>query len=313
MANWYYTDLWRQQHGPVASDEMLRLNGDGVIGGETSVWREGMTEWEPFRLRAIEFFESDAEGKLPELGVCAHSGKVMPCEEMLPYGEALIAVDAKRDFVQSLMETGKTMVVDATEPATKYVGFWWRVLGYILDELVKMVPNWIFAMIPPVVMAVFMGRIAEDSDLGGIIIGAAYFVYMFLTLAFMIFYETWMVGRFQATVGKLVIGAKVVNPDETRVTYGRAFIRWAAKNVLSPLIAGIPPLIVYGFLMYLAFSGLGDTSRSALLFATMMFGIVVAILLAGLFSGVYWMAAFDSEKRALHDRVSATRVVKKNQ
>ena len=50
--------------------------------------------------------------------------------------------------------------------------------------------------------------------------------------------------------------------------------------------------------------------------AVMAFAFVVAIggawvvgCLVGLFP--WWMAAFDSEKRALHDRISATRVVRK--
>ena len=268
-----------------------------------------MSEWEPFRTRAVELFDNDENGNPPELGVCAHSHKVLEIQEMVPYGEALIATDAKQDFVQSLMETGKTMVVDATDSGVKYVGFWWRFLAIALDEMVKMVPNWIFSMIP--YAALMFSATRFDDQTTGYVMAGTYFVYGLLTVAFVIFYETWMVGRFQGTVGKLVIGAKIVNPDGSRLTYGRAFIRWAAKNVLGGIICTIPPLILFSAAIALVAQGLTDSERPGIIVATIFFAMMVSVMLGAVFSAVYWMAAFDPEKRTLHDRVASTRVIKK--
>ncbi len=312
MADWYYSDLWRQrQIGPVSAADLLAMNREGQIGAETRVWRQGMEKWESFRERAPEIFGPDDEGESPVLGVCAHSGRVLRRTEMIPYGDALIAIDARQEFVQSLMETGRTLVADATEKGVTYVGFWWRVLAILLDEMVKMVPNWIFSMIPPIAMLVMAGGGLEDSNTAGFLFAGSYFLSVLLTFGFTIFYETWMEGRYRATVGKMVIGAQVVRPDGSRLSYWRAFLRWLAKSPLGWTITTIPPLVIFVFLAIAMYAGFQDTDRPGIVIASFFFASVIAVLLTGVFSSVFWSAAFDPEKRALHDRIAATRVIKK--
>jgi uncharacterized RDD family membrane protein YckC len=53
----------------------------------------------------------------------------------------------------------------------------------------------------------------------------------------------------------------------------------------------------------------GDDGATVVL--AMVTGLFVYAALVALCSGVYWMAAFDPEKRTLHDRVGSTRVVRK--
>ena len=76
--------------------------------------------------------------------------------------------------------------------------------------------------------------------------------------------ETWLIGKYGATLGKMACGIRVVRPDGSPVTYLRAFGRYWAK-----FLSGI-------------------------------------MLLIG-----YIIAAFDAEKRALHDHICDTRVVYK--
>ena len=87
---------------------------------------------------------------------------------------------------------------------------------------------------------------------------------MILQLAVSAGYETWFVGRFQATPGKMALGLKVVRPNGDRVSYARALGRY---------------------------------------FAEILSGLTLAI--------GYIIAAFDEEKRTLHDRICDTRVVRK--
>ncbi|MEQ2006580.1 MAG: RDD family protein [Limisphaerales bacterium] len=46
--NWYYA-IGQQQQGPVTEPQLHALAKDGVITGDTLVWREGLTNWQPYR------------------------------------------------------------------------------------------------------------------------------------------------------------------------------------------------------------------------------------------------------------------------
>lgn len=333
MAAWFYTDLLATQQGPVDESTLLDLNRSGQLKAKSLVWREGMEGWIPFRDIAADLFareaaategdatrQSDGESSpAVPIGVCAHSGRIYPAAEMLPYGAALIGPDCRDDFLQRLMEVGAESIADATEKTQDFVGFWWRTLSSLLDYLIKMIPSGLF-MVPYYITAVYAGSQAPGSDPDSIegitgmsvMMVAAYGFGMLGTLAFSIFYETWMVGKYQATLGKIIIGAKVVNPDGSRLTYKRAFVRWLAKKPLNFILVWIPStaafVLVVAMTVSLAERG-DDAGASAML--GMMTGLFVYLAVLALCSGVYWMAAFDSEKRALHDRIAATRVVKK--
>ena len=75
-------------------------------------------------------------------------------------------------------------------------------------------------------------------------------------------YETLMIGKYGATLGKMAAKVRVVTAEGGKVSYGRALGRYFSK-LLSGMICAIG----------------------------------------------YIMAAFDEEKRALHDRICNTRVV----
>ena len=109
----------------------------------------------------------------------------------------------------------------------------------------------------------------------------------------------------------MIIGAKVVNPDGSRVSYKKAFLRWVAKKPLNYVIVWGPSII--GFALVIASIGAASSQSdgAATVVMSVMVGMVIFAGLIVLCSGVYWMAAFDKEKRALHDRISGTRVVKK--
>lgn len=327
MAAWYYTDALARQQGPVDDLTLLALNREGGVRGKTLVWQEG-GDWTPFqdvapRLFALERAAADGEGAAPDtlvdVGVCAHSGRVYPLPELLPYGEALIGPDHKDDFVRRLMEGAVTGIADATEHSVNYVGFWWRALSSTLDYMIKMLPYGI-CMIPYYVVAMVTDLSIEKSvqpgevpDLDGdmVLLFLSYGISSLLTLAFSIFYETWMVGRYGGTLGKLIIGARVVNPDGSKLTYKRAFLRWVAKKPVAFILL-IVPVGIGTFLMIASPMAVARSSgEPALVVATIIGSIVAFLALAALGSGIYWMAAFDPERRALHDRIASTRVVRK--
>lgn len=315
MANWFYTDSEGTQQGTVDDSTLLSLNEEGAINARTLVWRDGMDDWVPFSTVAAPLFGEGEDGVPVEIGVCVYSHQVYPVDEMVPYGDALIGVEKKRPFVQRLMESGIISLNDATDSRMTYIGFWWRCLSSLLDYLIKMVPGWL-CMVPFYIFMIAGGASMEESS-ESMVPGwsaamlIAYGIGLLGMLAVSIFYETWTVGRYQATPGKLIIGAKVVNPDGSRLTYKRAFLRWLAKKPLNYIIVWLPASIGFGAIVAATGAMARNTEGSSAFVMAMFSGIFVYCALLALFSGVYWMAAFDPEKRTLHDRLVSTRVVKK--
>lgn len=323
MANWFYTDALAAQQGPVDGPTLLELNRSGELKAKSLVWREGMAEWTAFREIAQDLFTAEAgvgEGGAPvEIGVCAHSGQVYPLKEMLPYGAALVGPEHKADFVSRLMEGAAVEIEDATERRLDYVGFWWRTLSSLLDYMVKMIPAGL-CMVPYYIADATDGlQPGNDADSFQGVTGMTaltvliYGLGSLASIGLSIVYDTWMVGRYQATLGKMIIGAKVVNPDGSRLSYKRAFVRWLVKKPLIYSLVWGPSVL--GFALVIGVSvGMATREGSdggATVALAMMTGMFVFAALLALCSGVYWMAAFDPEKRALHDRIAATRVVKK--
>ncbi len=332
MSAWYYLDASGIQQGPVDDATLTDLGKIGRVLAKTLVWTDGTEQWTPYqsvagRLFAAQSNLASSDGViLPvPIGVCAFSGIVQPLEEMLPYGDATVAPEFKDRFVQWVMEEGKTHIRDAAGSNFTYVGFWWRVLGALLDYMVKMIPSSLCMI--PYYIASFVEGVSQAthpsegappetvSTMGDMSIFTilAYGLGMLANLGISIGYDTWMVGRYQATLGKMAIGAKVVAPDGSRISYGRAFYRWFIKKPVNWFLVWIPPtlgitLTMGGIIPLLSRSGDDQTPLFVAAFAGSMILFCVLVLL-GL--GVYWMAAFDSEKRALHDRIVATRVIRK--
>jgi uncharacterized RDD family membrane protein YckC len=321
MPNWFYTDALATQQGPVDDSTLLDLNRGGGVAARSLVWREGMEAWVPFSTVAGKLLEAENGGDSIEIGVCAHSGRVYPVGEMLPYGEALIGPEQKEPFLQIMMEGATVEIADATHRGADYVGFWWRTLSSLLDYMIKMIPSMI-CMVPYYVVT-FTSGVTAGAGVGGgddfqsltgftAMMMVAYGVGLLGVLAVSIFYDTWMVGKYQATAGKMIIGAKVVNPDGSRLTYKRAFIRWLAKKPLNYLIVWIPSAIGFGLVVAVIAGASNNSGDNAAGFVfAMITGLFIYFALLALCSGVYWMAAFDPEKRAFHDRIASTRVVKK--
>ena len=321
MSNWFYTDALATQQGPVDDTTLLILNHSGGVAARSLVWREGMEAWVPFGTVAGKLIEAENEGEPVEIGVCAHSGRVYRVGEMLPYGEALIGPEQKESFLQIMMEGATVEIADATHRGADYVGFWWRTLSSLLDYMIKMIPAMI-CMVPYYVVT-FTSGVSAGAGVGGgddfqsltgftAMMMIAYGFGLLGVLAVSIFYDTWMVGKYQATAGKMIIGAKVVNPDGSRLTYKRAFIRWLAKKPLNYLIVWIPSAIGFGLVVAVIGAASKNSGDNAAGFVfAMITGLFIYFALLALCSGVYWMAAFDPEKRAFHDRIASTRVVKK--
>ena len=111
------------------------------------------------------------------------------------------------------------------------VGFWPRVGAHILDQL----------LLGAVSFLIFGSVKTDVTDISEVLrqMGAQ-FGYNFLISTT---YYVGMNGSIGATLGKLVIGARIVNLDGSKIGYGKAFLRMLA-TIVSTLTLGIGYLMV---------------------------------------------------------------------
>lgn len=181
--------------------------------------------------------------------VCAECGASFSVDDMVRHGAAYVCAKCKPVFMQKLAEGA-----DMRTRKLRYAGFWIRFLAVLLDGI-----------------AMFLLLLAVGFALGSSLTQTAglaprpvfvVIVQQFLGLIIGISYETFFIGKYGATLGKMICRIQVVSPDGGRISYLRALGRYFAKLLNT---------------------------------FTLTIGYIIA--------------AFDSEKRALHDRICNTRVV----
>lgn len=251
---WHYLD-GTDQKGPVSDTDLAALAANGAIDRNTYVWHEGMTEWKPYgeisappaggvAVAAPPTLAAAVPPAMPAGGVaCAECGRVFAPSDVIRIGDNYICAECKPVFVQKLREG------IAPGGHLRYVGFLIRGGSIILDGIIL----WIVILPLDMLLLRIMGTRAPILNFFiNLSIGAVYYVFF--------------LGKFGATPGKMANKIRVVNPDGSRISYGKAFGRYFASNYLSG-----------------------------------MFTLCIG----------YLMAIWDSEKRALHDRICNTRVVRK--
>ncbi len=242
---WYYEQAG-EQRGPVTDSDLENLFKTGSVRGETLVWREGMASWAPYSQAKGGASGSATTTATMDRGsiVCAECGKAFPPDDVIKYGDRYVCAVCKPVFVQKLKE-GAVMA-----GTMEYAGFWIRFGAKFVDGIILNLMGLVVNLLGGIVLK------GVNSNLAPLLI-------LPFTLALNAAYNTYFIGKFGATPGKMAAKIRVVNADGSNVSYGKAFGRYFAE-ILSAL--------------------------------TLMIG--------------YIMAAFDVEKRALHDRICGTRVIK---
>ena len=314
--SWYYS-LKGKQKGPVVARDLLVLEEAGVVTRKTLVWAEGMPDWSDFPAVKEQIKVEAGAEDLSGFAVCAHSSDVRPKSEMISYGDHMIAPEHKDAFLQSLHE-GRIVEEQHEVGQMRFVGFWWRLLAFLIDSVVKGAVMLLLG-IPFVIMAIPVfkeigeGRSPNEAiaaTIGvGMVLGGIFVVIVYF--GFTVFYYTWMVGKYGGTVGKLALGLRIVNADGSRPSYLKAFGRYWGE-VLSQMIAstvGQMLMVLIQIVLFGTAAAFGDQVPQS----EFSVGLLVPFLLLGVLamciSHFPWvMAAFMKEKQALHDIVCSTRV-----
>lgn len=231
--NWYYVEAG-QQRGPVTEADLENLVKIGRIQPETLVWREGMANWQPYR--------EMKPGAVPPPQLSPSA----------PFGAG----------------------ASGAAPLD-YAGFWIRFGAKFIDNLIIGLPLVVVIFVIAFSLA-SSGRVSgSGTQMPGMMKGAAgtqamvtaiQLVAQLVFVVIAVLYNTFFLGKFGATPGKMVCKLRVVTPEGEKISYGRALGRSCAE-LLSGLICNIG----------------------------------------------YIIAAFDGEKRTLHDHIAGTRVVRRPQ
>ena len=233
MTEWHYSDAQRAQHGPVGAGDLAAMHTKGLLPPGTLVWREGMSEWKPWREMIHEVIaggapdDPRAEALVKAVQAAPDDGAYRPyaIAEPSPYAPPQARVDDN-----SIVIAGGHVV---------YAGFWKRAAAYFIDYFV--VTAITYAVMIPLAMigAVGLGGAASAGAEGPFATGAgvAVLVVIYLVAVLMpLLYFAWMhASSSQATLGKMAVGIKVVRSDGTRISFWRAVGRIFA-TILSSLI-----------------------------------------------------------------------------
>jgi uncharacterized RDD family membrane protein YckC len=227
--DWYYARE-RQPVGPVSELEFQSLVNSGMVAFETLVWRPGMEKWQ--RYGSLVAAPAQAPGGAAGLyQTCAECGRMFPVEDMVRYGAHFVCAECKPVFFQRLREGVPLRGVFA------YGGFWNRAAAKFLDYVILWAAGMGFQMVFGLALGFGPGMnpVMEPGKGPSSLFFVYFAVMMLVQLAIPISYNTWFLGKYEATPGKMALGLKVIRPSGERITYGRALARYFAE-ILSYLI-----------------------------------------------------------------------------
>ena len=250
--NLYY-EVGDQQVGPIGKTEFQSLVKTKKLNAKTLVWQEGMENWEELgvfvRNRQGKGVQKSTPADFVPKSVCSECGQAFAEENMIRFQDSWVCAGCKPVFVQKIKE-GMSVA-----GAMDYAGFWIRTAAFAIDALIMGIIHFVI-FIP-------LGFLMPTSPDNPFVVISFMPVLILVQYAIPAAYDTWFVGKYGATPGKMACKLKIVVEDGNRMSYLRALGRHFAK------------------------------------YLSMM------ILCIG-----YIMAAFDDQRRTLHDRICETRVVR---
>ncbi|SFC03172.1 Uncharacterized membrane protein YckC, RDD family [Bacillus sp. OV322] len=117
------------------------------------------------------------------------------------------------------------------EEKKEFGGFWIRAAAYLIDGIIVGIPVYaIYFVITMVIMGAANGFFDEplsDSDSAAIIIGMI-ILFLITLIAVTLYFSFMHSSKWQATLGKKLIGLKVTDLEGKRISFWRAFGRFFA-------------------------------------------------------------------------------------
>jgi uncharacterized RDD family membrane protein YckC len=219
--NWYYVEQGKQT-GPASDEQFNALVQNGTITADTLIWREGMAEWMPYgQVHQTDAATGITGAATAPQSTCAECGKSFPEDETIRYGDVRVCANCKPIFLQKLQEGAALNTGELN-----YAPFGARFGAFFLDGILLWIFNQLFTHS---VLLIVTGSFMQKPGLSG----SLFTFLLAFPLAVGICYESIMVGKYGATLGKMAMKMKVVTADGGRVSYARAFGRYFAKLLSS--------------------------------------------------------------------------------
>lgn len=130
----------------------------------------------------------------------------------------------------------KVAVNDYGNISERYGGFWVRVAASIIDGIIITVPMSVLFIIYSFITAPEEGT-ATDEEMVTMLLGYTV-IYIIALVGIALYYILTTASKMQGTVGKKIMGLKVVDLNGNRLTFGRATGRYFA-TILSGMIFNI--------------------------------------------------------------------------
>jgi len=183
---------------------------------------------------ADQFSSSVSENTNPT-AVCAECGNTFSEGDLIRHGNVFICANCKPVFMQKLAEGARI------DPSTlSYAGVILRFGAVFLDGIILQIVHFLCAlMFGLTAIEAISGQKTNPGSTPTIVLPL-----MFLSYVIAVGYETFMIGKYGATLGKMACKIKVVTADGGPVSYPRALGRYFAK-ILSGLILGIGYLMAF--------------------------------------------------------------------
>lgn len=235
MSEWYYADAANTRQGPVDDAALVRLRLQGQLGWDTLVWREGMADWRPMRDFAAELAQADDRGPL----LSTADGSVVDA------GRAADPLPASTEPASPYAPPAATVSSDAAVVLggeVVHAGFWKRFAAMVIDGFVTAAASWI-VQIPLLMLAGAAGMMGGDMLASGGAMGIIALSYG-IGILIPLFYFAWMHSSgSQASLGKLAVGIKVARGSGQRISFWRAFARYAAYFLTVVFSFGIGAVV----------------------------------------------------------------------
>jgi uncharacterized RDD family membrane protein YckC len=240
--NWYYA-IQGQQTGPVDEAQLDALRNSGQIEAETLVWREGMANWQPYREARASAVPGAPAGGIAGVGaatttaaataevVCAECGRVFPIDNTIQFGNVRVCAGCKPIFMQKLAEGARI------GGGLVYASVWTRFGAVFLDGIILFVVNTLVGLVAGLTFVQAAGAQPGDQIRVQIIL-------LIINMSIAAGYETLMIGKYGATLGKMAAKVRVVTAEGGRVSYARALGRYFSK-FLSAMLCLIGYIIAF--------------------------------------------------------------------
>jgi uncharacterized RDD family membrane protein YckC len=172
-----------------------------------------------------------------------------------------------------------------------YAGFWTRLGSLLLDFLI---------LLPYVILILFLNGLSKN----------AYYLTFIPGLIFHFWFSIYLVKRYGGTPGKLIVGIKVLKLDGTDVTWREAILRQIINFALTVFASAIT---IYALSIADGeyYESLGWMKKQQYLFALtpLLFTLYTWTSNIWIYSELF-VLLFNKRKRALHDFVADTVIVK---